>query len=74
MKKYNNSVGIIFTSGYKSHDLMSCDSASPNRVAEEVYPTLWCWISFLPINHLPNNANSIPRIRDSAMRSGWTDK
>jgi hypothetical protein len=20
-----------------------------------------------------NNANSIPRIRDSAMRSGWTD-
>ena len=32
------SVGIIFTC--KSYDLMSCDSASANRVAEEVYPTL----------------------------------
>ena len=36
-----------------SRDLMSCDSASPNRLAEEVYPTPWCWISFLPINLLP---------------------
>ena len=24
---------------FRSRDLMSCDSASPNRVAEEVYPT-----------------------------------
>ena len=32
------SVGIIFTC--KSHDLMSCDGASANRVAEEVYPIL----------------------------------
>ena len=53
---------------------MSCDSASANRVAEEVYPTLWCWISFLLIESSTyNNANSIPRIRDGAMRSGWTD-
>jgi len=44
-----------------SRDLMSCDSASPNRLAEEVYPTPWCWISFLLINHLLTNANSIPR-------------
>jgi hypothetical protein len=32
---------------------MSRDSASANRVAEEVYPIPWCWISFLLINHLP---------------------
>jgi hypothetical protein len=37
---YKLNVGIIFTSGCRSHDLMSCGSASPNRVAEEVYPTL----------------------------------
>ena len=53
---------------------MSFDSASPNRVAEEVYPTLWCWISFLRMESSTyNNANSIPRIRDGAMRYRWTD-
>jgi hypothetical protein len=58
-----------------SRDLMSRDSASANRVAEEVYPTPWCWISFLLIESSTyNNANSIPRyLRDGAMRSGWTD-
>jgi hypothetical protein len=50
--------------------------ASANRVAEEVYPTPWCWISFLWIESSTyNNANSILRyLRDGAMRSGWTDK
>jgi hypothetical protein len=53
---------------------MSRDSASANRVAEEVYLILWCWISFLLIElSTYNNANSIPRIRNGAMRSGWTD-
>ena len=37
--KSGSSVSVIFTtSGCKSRDLMA--SASPNRVAEEVYPTL----------------------------------
>ena len=66
-------VGAFAFTSFRSRDLMSRDSASANRVAEEVYPTPWCWISFLLINHLPTNANSIPRIRDSAMRSRRTD-
>jgi hypothetical protein len=33
-------VGIIAFTSFMSRDLVSCDSASPNRVAEEVYPTL----------------------------------
>ena len=51
---------------------MSCDSTSPEQVAEEVY-------RHLSINILPNesstynNANSIPQIRDGAMRYRWTD-
>ena len=55
---------------------MSCDSASPNRVAEEVYPTLWCWISFLPKKSIIYllNANCIPHETTCrATRSGWTD-
>jgi hypothetical protein len=55
------SVGIIFTC--KSHDLMSCDSASANRVAEEVYPSFESIIYLL-------NANCIPReLMCHAMRS-----
>ena len=38
---------MFTTSGCRSRDLMSCDGASPNQVAEEVYLALWCWISFL---------------------------
>jgi len=34
---YKSIVGIIFNSGFRSCDLMSCDSASTNQVAEEVY-------------------------------------
>jgi hypothetical protein len=33
-------VGAFAFTSFRSRDLMSCDSASPNRVAEEVYPTL----------------------------------
>jgi hypothetical protein len=34
------SVGAFVFTSFRSRDLMSCDSASANRVAEEVYPTL----------------------------------
>jgi len=36
----NNYVGAFAFTSFRSRDLMSCDSASPNRVAEEVDPTL----------------------------------
>jgi hypothetical protein len=53
LTRRRDSVGAFAFTSFRSRDLMSRDSASANRVAEEVYPTPWCWISFLLMNHLP---------------------
>ena len=64
-------VGIFAFTSFRSRDLMSCDSTSPEWVAEEVY-------RHLGVDTLPNQSTTYQRNKHitntcRATRYGWTD-